>query len=140
MFDTNQTNYKRLRSILKERTNPVVGWIGAGLSVPAGLPSWKDLKETLCSALDEKIGQIEPSTDKDKLAYSLKYIRSENNLWLAFQNLKESLGETSYVDTIRAAFTTSAHCEIPDNYLKLLSMPLTGIITLNIDRLATSTM
>lgn len=137
MFDTTQKNYQRLRSILKERTNPVVGWLGAGLSIPAGLPSWHDLKTKLCVALEEKISQIETQKDKEYLCSRLSYIRSESNLWLAFQNLKEALGDTSYVQSIRDAFSQADSCEIPDNYMKLLSLPLTGIITLNLDRLAT---
>ena len=37
----------------------VVAWIGAGLSAPAGLPLWRDLKNSLCSALEAKSRGLE---------------------------------------------------------------------------------
>ena len=46
-FDTTQSSYKELRSILKERTNQVVVFAGAGLSSPSGLPTWKKLRDAL---------------------------------------------------------------------------------------------
>ncbi len=137
MFNTDQKNYRTLRSIVKERTNPIVAWTGAGLSKPAGLPSWQELKDLLCTALQEKARYVPDPNDRKQIEIELRDIRIASDLWVAFWRLLERLGDTTYVSTIRAAFAQASSCEIPDNYKMLISMPISGIINLNIDRLAT---
>lgn len=136
MFDQTQPSYRRLQSIIAERTNRLVIWVGAGLSMPAGLPSWSELKDTLCRTLVEKA----PSDDPKEVEAAKKradQARQEKDNWLAFQMLREAIGPATYRATIREAFNISENCKIPDNYSLILDLPVTGILNLNLDRLAT---
>ena len=67
MFDTNQMPYKNLRSIINERTNQIIAWIGSGLSASAGLPTWEKLKEKLCNALENKASTLDISNKESLL-------------------------------------------------------------------------
>jgi hypothetical protein len=136
MFNDKQPGYKRLRSIVAERTNRIVIWVGSGLSIPADLPSWPKLQETLCQTLVDKDSSIgkEESDIAEKL---VTQIRKKNDYWLTFQILREKLGAATYRSIIRESFKNAQNCQIPDNYLSILDLPMTGILSLNLDRLAT---
>ncbi len=60
-FDTSQRPYRELRSLIAEKTNKLVIWIGSGLSAAAGLPTWPELKSHLIDDLREKAGRIAPA-------------------------------------------------------------------------------
>lgn len=137
MFNTDQSQFVRLRAILKERTNPVVLWIGSGISTQAGMPTWQGLKDQLAQALEEKAQQLDEVSERGRLQGRLSSIKSDPNLWLAFQNLKEELGRTTYTECVRQAFSKAATCTIPENFKRLLKLHFSGILSLNIDRIAT---
>jgi hypothetical protein len=81
MFDKKQPSYLALRDIVSEGTRPIVAWVGAGLSAPAGLPLWGGLKKHLCDALEAK----SRSVDGDDRA------RAEAQLTLAKSLCEKSL-------------------------------------------------
>ena len=82
MFDTNQSSFRQLGDIVSETVRPLVAWIGAGLSRPAGLPSWAALRQRLTEALDEKAKALETSA-KDSLAGKLRAVRGQESSWIA---------------------------------------------------------
>lgn len=131
-----QPAFRRLRSIIAERTNRIVVWLGAGLSVPAGLPSWAGLKDNLCSALIDKVSDV-GSGEAESVKKRAEQIRKTPDQWLAFQMLRDALGPTTYRATIRELLQAAETCTIPEGYFSILSLPVTGILTLNLDRLAT---
>jgi hypothetical protein len=92
MFNNNQPSYKNLRSIVRERTNRVVAWVGSGLNVAAGLPTWNQLKRRLCIALGEKAESMEVA-QKEYLKKQEKQIAEMHDYWLAFQLLHKALGK-----------------------------------------------
>ena len=51
--------------------------------------------------------------------------------------LKGALGSTTYREAIRAAFSTSSSVPIPSVYLSLWKLRVRGVLSLNLDRLAT---
>lgn len=57
--------------------------------------------------------------------------------WLAFQLLRKSLGATTYREEIRRNFDPADTAIIPAAYGLTLKLPVSGILTLNLDRLAT---
>ncbi len=138
MFNTDQMSYGRLRSIVRERTNPIMIWLGSGLSSAAGMPSWLDLRNNLCRALEDK-ARYAPTKDQADQRKRLAHIKAEGDLWLAFSLLRDALGDTSYVECIKESFAAAPSCSIPAGYEKVISLPFSGIINLNIDRLATRT-
>ena len=136
MFNTDQPNYQSLRSIIAERTNPLVFWVGSGLSAAAGLPIWSELKEYVRDHFQRHIEAQEDSGSKSKQLITLDEIKREADLWISFKRLHE-LGKTTFEEAVRKAFAESERCAIPHNYHKLFALHIKGIVTLNLDRLAT---
>ena len=137
-FDTSQMSYKALRGIVAERTNGVVFWIGSGPSLEAGLPSWSGLKDKLLEALEEKIDNLDhyESEPMESLRRSVRIIKEEQSNWRAFERLRESLGKTTWQSCIREFLGQSVFTETPMAYQKIWSLRPNGVLTLNLDRLA----
>lgn len=135
-FNTNQVSHLALRSIIAEKTDKLVLWIGSGLSVDAGLPTWKELKNSLVARLHDKANDI-----SDPNAVFLKkranHAENETDHWLAFQILKKNLGPATYKATIREVLSPSTTVCCPDIYHRIWKLRPSGILNLNLDRLAT---
>lgn len=136
MVNFEQPAYRNLRSIVRERTNRLVVWIGSGLSVPAGLPTWAELKQSLCTALLEKANTLD-TPERMVTTNAVDQIRNMQDYWLAFQLLRKNLGPTTYREEIRRKFEPAETAKIPEAYGLVLGLPVSGMLTLNIDRLAT---
>ena len=135
-FDTNQIAYVALRSIIAERTNGVVFWVGSGVGAEVGLPTWPEFKDALLEALRDKITHLDgPETRELKNAE--ERIRTETNNWRAFELLKRALGDTTWQSRVRDVLGSSATLEPPPIYYKLWRLAPHGLLTLNLDRLAT---
>jgi serine/threonine protein kinase len=135
-FDTGQPAYQALRSIVSERTQPLLAWTGAGLSVPAGLPTWLGLRERLADVLDANVASM-TGPPANRLRSLAAKTRSEQNLWVAFQMLADGLGDTTFRDEVRTAFAAAERSEIPAAYRVLWNLRIRGLLNLNIDGLAT---
>ena len=137
-FDTSQMSYVALRGIIAERTNGVVFWIGSGPSAEAGLPSWSGLKEKLLEALQEKIDNLDhdESESLETLSRSARIIEEDEDHWRAFARLRESLGRTTWQSCIRELLTPPVSTETPTAYQKIWRLRPSGVLTLNLDRLA----
>lgn len=135
-FDTTQSAYTSLRSIIGEHTSGVVFWTGSGLSAEVGLPTWGKLRTILMDALTERINQLEAS-ERGSLQGKARVIQRETNNWRAFQLLKETLGQTTWRAIIREALDTSATTPPPALYERIWQLRPHGLLTLNLDRLAT---
>jgi len=136
-FDKNQTPYIRLRDIVSQRTSPILAWVGAGLSIPAGMPSWQSLRELLQDELEKKADSLGNEDDRKQLKRKMVLAKLEQNPWNAFTLLQEGLGVTTYRETIRHAFQKASSVDLPPAYVALWDMRIRGLINLNIDRLAT---
>lgn len=127
--------FERLRSIVATRTRRIVVWCGAGLSAPAGIPTWGLLQRLLERALVAKLETIDlPDESKEQRVRS---IRQESNPWIAFHRLQNELGPTSYRETIRQALSKAVTAQIPPAYDAIWKLRPSGLINLNLDRLAT---
>ena len=135
-FDTNQMAYVALRSIIAERTNGVVFWVGSGVSAESGLPTWPEFKEALLKALEDKISNLHGPEIRDLRNAEIR-IRGEVNNWRAFEFLRRALGETTWQSLIREILGESATLEPPSVYYRLWKLSPHGLLTLNLDRLAT---
>lgn len=135
-FDTSQKAHQAFRAIVAEGTNPTLAWVGSGLSLPAGLPTWSDLRAILLEALEDKARTYD-GNDRERLEATARVIRLERNHWTAFSMLKESVGKVTYRETIKEAFAPAVKAEMPATYTNLWKLGMRGILNLNIDRLAT---
>lgn len=127
--------FEKLRSIVATRTRRIVIWCGAGLSVPAGLPTWTLLQRRLEAQLAQKLATLDLAEAQREV--KLKAIRQETNPWVAFQRLHAELGATSFREGVREAFVRAATVEVPKAYNAMWKLGPAGVINLNIDRLAT---
>ncbi len=128
--------YIALRDICAERISRIVAFVGSGLSVEAGLPTWRQLRERLCDTASAKIESLD-SGDKLSLFRQRDSAKVEDNLWKAFGILKAVLGNTTYRGTVRRELDTSHVRDVPKIYLKLWDLNVAGVLNLNLDRLAT---
>ena len=134
-FDKNQLSYEALRGIIAERTNGVVFWIGSGPSTGAGLASWPDLRNELLKALKDKINNLEPQ-EQTSLRRAVRSITRERNNWRTFEKLRAELGKTTWQARIRELLGPSESIDPPLVYEKIWRLRPHGILTLNLDRLA----
>ena len=137
VFDTSQEAYKELRNIIVERTGGIVFWTGSGLSAQAGLPTWVGLKDELLNALYQKIESSDSPESRERDQRAAHQIEQDQNNWRAFERLKTSLGQTTYRARIRSILNPSSSMDPPPVYEKIWRLKPHGVLTLNIDRLAT---
>jgi serine/threonine protein kinase len=135
-FDDTQPAYQALRSIVAERTQPLLAWTGAGLSAPADMPTWLGLRERLAAVLESNAASMTGS-DAKRLAATSIQARSQKNPWVAFQMLANGLGGTTFRDEIRAAFAAAERSPIPEAYRAIWKLRVRGLLNLNLDGLAT---
>jgi eukaryotic-like serine/threonine-protein kinase len=135
-FETNQDSYKALRAIVSERTTPLIAWVGSGLSAPAGLPTWPGLKASLVAAVQNKASSLLVG-DAQKLQREAGAIEQTKDFWVSFERLKVALGETSYREAVREALRPAVTAEAPSLYAHLWRLRVKGVLSLNLDRLAT---
>lgn len=134
-FDSSQNSFKRFRDILTQRVQPIVVWVGSGLSVPAGLPSWQVLKDKLISSAErDSIHFGDP--DKTRIESLLSAAKHSLNLWESFRLIKLAMLDTSFISSIRQFLSTDNVSKPPPMYEMLWSLGIRGCISLNIDRFA----
>lgn len=95
MLDKGQDSYQALRAIVAERTQPLLAWVGSGLSAPAGMPTWGALRDNLAESLIGKAESFSTPENK-KLRIAAEQARQESNLWVAFEVLLKNMGQTTF--------------------------------------------
>lgn len=135
MFNSNQPAYLDLRDIYAERTNQIVFWVGAGLSVPAKLPTWPRLRDLLLAAARAKAESLAPQ-DSEKALRALANLDGSKDLWLAFERLYKSMGPATFEATIRKHVTPSPSEAIPEAYRQIWKLQISGMLSLNLDQFA----
>jgi len=134
-FNKDQGPYQSLRRIVAERTRPLIVWVGSGLSAEAGLPTWPELKAHLVEAASRKAATLAPN-DAKSMANQIGDIRSSRDYWVSFERLKKILGAATYAAEVRDALAIAERADIPRSYDLVWRLPINGMFTLNIDRLA----
>jgi eukaryotic-like serine/threonine-protein kinase len=135
-FDLTQDSHVALKKVLSEKTSGVIGWVGAGLSAPAGLPSWPGLLDSLIDVARRKNASITADGTRLGLEATLLEERKKKNYWLCFQLLEQLLGATTYQAEIRERLDSSTHSRIPPAYVALWKAGVQGLITFNLDQFA----
>jgi hypothetical protein len=135
-FDSTQPSHQSLRNIVAERTRPLLAWVGAGLSKPAGMPAWGELRDDLVGALRAKADSMDSTAARRSRGLAAN-AATNPDLWQAFQLLQEGLQPTTFRDQIRSALSPSVRVETPEAYKLLWQLPLRGVLNLNLDGLAT---
>ena len=135
-FDSAQDSYVALKRVMTERTSPVIAWIGAGLSAPAGLPSWSALLDDLITVVRRKHATMTVDPKLKGLEARIQEERRLNNFWLAFQLVEDVLGPTTYQSEIRQRLDAASHATIPPAYPTMWRAGIQGVVTFNLDQFA----
>ena len=72
-----------------------------------------------------------------KLRISAERVEKEKNSWLALQIGRRTVGATTYREVIREALRPAIDAPVPDAYRYLWRIRISGLLNLNLDRLAT---
>lgn len=122
------TEFDSLKKKISEDPQSFIVILGAGASVPAGLPTWKQLKNILCECLYDTF-------DLDEADRQNNSINNATNLWYSFSRIKAALGSLRYEKEIARALDVSDK-QIPQLYKQLCELNIAGIINFNVDKLA----
>lgn len=132
----NATNiYIDLLSEWKSKARPIVIWAGAGLSAPAKLPNWEELQRNITQTANDYIESLSPDQKREK-QHQFSSLQSINNPWIAFEKLESILGPNNFEAEVKRALGNALKCEVPKIYIELWKLGISGMLTLNIDRLA----
>ncbi|WP_082564799.1 SIR2 family protein [Caulobacter sp. Root1472] len=135
-FSKLQPAYQRLREIHAERRKPIVFWTGAGLSMPAKLPSWPGLRDQLIDRAMEALVTL-PEAEASEREAVLEGAKVNPSLWDAFQAIKSTMGSHEFREEIREILSHARDVEIPDAYRLIWELPgVRGMLTLNLDEFA----
>ena len=135
-FDTNQAAYTAFRDTLKQRVQPVLIWSGAGLSLPAGLPTWSRLRKKLLDAAATQTPHLTGGEAK-RFQGLVQAAEHTDNLWEAFAYLKQAFLPTSFAAEIRSALLVPKTVSVPSLYEEFWKLGIRGYLNLNLDRFAT---
>lgn len=122
------TAFDSLKKKISEDPQSFVVILGAGASVPGGLPMWEELRNRLCDRACENMQPDEAKRETEE-------IKRNATLWTSFSRLKRKLGSLAFEKAIVEELDTSGK-RIPKLYRQLWELNVAGIITYNIDRFA----
>lgn len=134
-FSPATSTYLDLLDEWRSGARPIVIWAGAGLSAPAGLPNWPTLLNKINKEAITYINTLSDDQQKEK-RFQYKSLSSISNPWIAFEKLESILGEQGFEAAIKRSLNPALKCEVPKIYTELWKLGISGILTLNIDRLA----
>lgn len=127
--------FRHFRNAFAEGKAPLTIIVGAGLSTPAGLPTWSALEKKLRQDVEQKrrsLGTLELELRKKQYA-SLK---EASDPWIAFQSIKNILGPATFESSVQEFLTPNDDSEIPVGYGELLKLKPNSLVSLNLDRFA----
>lgn len=133
LFNSSQPAFTLFSRALSERIAPLVIIIGSGLSRPAHLPDWKELRKKIELQL-RNLASTEEQTNEKFNPYRYKDTFEEKDYWNFFSKASSILGEATFNGLIREYLDTN-NSEIPSSYFSLLELKPKGLVTLNLDRL-----
>ncbi|WP_257167303.1 SIR2 family protein [Bradyrhizobium sp. SRS-191] len=131
-FDDKQFAFRRLAAVYAERTQPIVFFVGAGLSAPAGMPNWLQLRDHLTRVGESKFATFDLDQRAKKLA-DLRSVKQIPTLWAQFSRLEDLIGFATFREAILEKFAPSATLPIPKLYEGIWELNVRGVISLNLD-------
>jgi hypothetical protein len=128
-------DYMYLKSRIREDPKDFVALVGAGLSVPCGLPTWQGLRDLLVENALERESDY-PEEERSGYIAKITRIFEAKNLWNAFSDLKTTMHWLNYEKTIKESLTVKDKNTIPETYDLLWKLQIKGIVTFSIDTCA----
>ena len=122
------TELDSLKKKISEDPQSFVAVIGAGASIPAGLPSWKQLQEILCESIRE-------THEKEDANKEITLVNNAPSPWVAFSRLRSILGAHRYEKDIKQILDI-ADKKTPLLYRQIWELNVAGVVNFNIDNFA----
>lgn len=129
MYNSKDENLMHLTKKIKENPQSFIFIVGAGMSRPSGMPSWKELADGMINYYEQQLLDVDNSV-KDRV----EQLRKSDNLWDVFSELKRNLPQNEYSKYIKEKLSDKNRI-IPDNYKLIWQLDVCGVITFNIDKL-----
>jgi len=126
-----QPSHLLLKKAISESIAPLTIIIGSGLSKPAGLPDWKELRNSIQLQINN-LYTTKTSADKSFVDPRFKRASNTSNYWEFFQLAKDILGTATFNGIIRNTLSVDEE-QVPSGYQKLFELSPRGVITLNLD-------
>lgn len=132
-FDYNQSNFKKLLSIINSGERQVIPFVGAGLSIYGdsndALPQWSQLIQLLINkALEHRL--LKPDSPQKKQLESL--IKEDKLITATDILINEVLGLPTFRKTIQETLDVSKK-DIPPAILELVAVSWSLVVTTNLD-------
>ena len=129
MYNSKDENLLHLTKKIKENPQSFIFIVGAGMSQPSGMPSWKELANGMINYYEQQLLDGDNNV-KDKA----EQLRKIDNLWDVFSELKRNLPQNGYNKYIKEKLSDKDRI-IPSNYKLIWKLDVCGVITFNIDKL-----
>lgn len=134
-IDRNHPDYIDLRSRIRENPSEFVAVVGAGLSRPAGLPTWSELKDHVVSSAKARLSD-KPVSEQPGYLATINRIAEYSDLWDAFSELRGLLPSMAYENAIRERLTPVDRQIKGSAYDLIWRLRVKGILTFNLDTCA----
>jgi eukaryotic-like serine/threonine-protein kinase len=130
-FRKEQDSLDDLGYLLAEGSKNVVFVVGAGLSIPAGIPSWRSLTNFLLEKAEEEI-QLRPISKDQKEELRL-HLSSFTNPWMIGDEIARLIPKEKYIQLVRTSLSSDY---IPPTYEAIWSLSPSGMVSYNLDFIA----
>ncbi|MFC1888851.1 SIR2 family protein [Thermodesulfobacteriota bacterium] len=128
-YDKRQEALIDLGYLVAEASKNVVFVVGAGLSVPAGLPLWP----RLCNILKDKAREwasTRPEDEQSRLESQLSQLEEYSDLWLLGDALRDLIPGAEYDKVVTHTLTSQ---DVPTAYSAIWNLAPSGMVTFNLD-------
>lgn len=110
MYNTKDENLMRLMRKIRENPHSFIFIVGAGMSMPSGMPSWEDLARGMINYYEQLFQNTE-----DDVKSKVEQLKIMDNFWDVFSELKRCLPITEYNKYIMEQLSDRGR-RIPVNY------------------------
>lgn len=125
-------SYQRLAEAVGVRARRFVVVVGSGASSPT-IPTWGKLYELLREELEEQVTRSD--VHYERLSEPFENLGQLDDYWERFELLQSCI-PTEYRNIIRNSVSVSAEKNIPELHRALWTLPIAGVISLNLDTFA----
>jgi serine/threonine protein kinase len=128
-FSHDNPNLQKLSKKIAEGGKDFIVVLGAGASRQAGLPNWRELRDSLLECVEQRFLEMGKSGIKN----FLETTRDLPDYWDAFEEIQKELGLSEYTKAITSRLDTSVK-QTPKLYPELWKLNIAGIVTFNLDK------
>ena len=129
---TSLAEYQDLLKRVSLHGGRTLAFVGSGLSSPAGIPTWIELRDKIITDFVGEAG-TRTSSEQSQILKQCAQAKGFTSLWNSFDLLKKIRGPAPFEQAIRRHLSVSEKANPPQNYERIWKMGAHGIITLNID-------